>query len=150
MVKFSRIGGEEKKSNLPSTGLIINGAVWVKHLYHVHNKSQTIYFGVLEVILLWKTTLVCHPEDRTFWTRFNRKYFRMWQSARVECNMWCSNMVLTNPHMKPRIEFIINSVHSHLGLRYSLIEVYPSTIVFLNLCIFANLELAKGTPFLKW
>ena len=29
-------------SNLPSTGLIINGAVWVKHLYHVHNESQTI------------------------------------------------------------------------------------------------------------
>ena len=35
---------EKEQSNLPSTGLIINGAVWVKHLYHVHNKSQTIQF----------------------------------------------------------------------------------------------------------
>ena len=33
---------EKEQSNLPSTGLIINGAVWVKHLYHVHDKSQTI------------------------------------------------------------------------------------------------------------
>ena len=33
---------EKEQSNLPSTGLIINGAVWVKLLYDVRNKSQTI------------------------------------------------------------------------------------------------------------
>ena len=25
-------------------------------------------------------------------------------------NMWCSYMVLTNPHMKPRIEFVIKKI----------------------------------------
>ena len=58
---------EKEQSNLPSTGLIINGDVWVKHLCHVHNKSQTIQFWILEAVLLWKTICWCvqsHPEDR--------------------------------------------------------------------------------------
>ena len=50
----SRIGGERTIKSPMATGLIITGAVWVKHLYHVHNKSQTINFEY-EAVLLWKT-----------------------------------------------------------------------------------------------
>ena len=117
MVKLCRIGGEEQ-SHLPSTGLIINGVVWVKHLYHVHNKSHTNYNIILnpwssitsENHICW--CVQSHPEDRGD--------FGQGSTANIsECNnqpelsvynMWCSYMVLTNPHMRPRIEFIIMKI----------------------------------------
>ena len=47
-----------------STGLIIPGAVWVKHFYTVQNKSQ---FLILGAVLLWKTICLgvqSHPKTR--------------------------------------------------------------------------------------
>ena len=49
---------EKEQLSLKSTGLIINGTVWVKNLYIVPNKSQTISFWILEAVLLWKTIYV--------------------------------------------------------------------------------------------
>ena len=48
-------------------GLIEHGAVWVKTLHFVQNKSQTILFWFLEEVLLWKN--IClgvqrHPKDQ--------------------------------------------------------------------------------------
>ena len=96
---------EKEQSNLPSTGLIINRAVRVKHLYHVHNKSQTIQFWILKAVLLWKTIymLVCPKSKENILECNNQLELSVY-------NMWCSYMVLTNPHMKPRIEFIIMKI----------------------------------------
>ena len=66
VVKLSRFGGKQNFS-LTSTGLIINGVVWVKNLYLVPNKSQTISFWILEAVLFWKTICLgvqSHPEDQ--------------------------------------------------------------------------------------
>ena len=54
---------EKEQLDLRSIGLIINGTVWVKNLYLVPNKSQTI----LEAVLLFKTICLgvqSHPEDQ--------------------------------------------------------------------------------------
>ena len=130
---------EKEQSNLPSTGLIINGAVLVKHLCHVHNKSQTIQFWILEAVLLWKTICRCvqsHPEDRGDFEQGSTEHIS-------ECNnhlelsvynMWCFSMVLTNPHMKPIIEFIIMKIFMKIvkicpkSPRFTVIDIYIAHI----------------------
>ena len=95
---------EKEQSNLPSTGLIINGAVWVKQ---GSNGSEYI------------------SEKKKKKKKKNRTRCNTQLELSVY-NMWCSYMVLPNPHMKPRIEFTImkiymkivkKSVQSHPGLR---------------------------------
>ena len=106
---------EKEQLNLTSTGLIINGTVWVKNLYLVPNKSQTISFWILEAILLWITICLgvqSHPKDQGD--------FGQGLAVNIsECNnrlelsvynMCCSYMALTNPHMKHWIQFIIMKI----------------------------------------
>ena len=93
---------------------------WVNNLYLVPNKSQTISFVILEAVLLWKTIymFVCPKSPRRpgwVWTRFNSKGLTViWEcNNQLELsvyNMCCSDMVLTNPHVKPWIQFIIMKI----------------------------------------
>ena len=59
---------DKEQWNITSAGLMISGAVWVKNLHLVQNKSQTLSFWILEVVLLWKIILCLgiqsHPEDQ--------------------------------------------------------------------------------------
>ena len=106
---------EKEQVNLTSTSLIINGTVWVNNLYLVPNKSQTISFWILEAVLLWKTICLgvqSHPADQgdfgqgltvNIWECDNQLEFSVY-------NMCCSYMVLTNPYVKPWIQFIIMKI----------------------------------------
>ena len=108
---------EKEQSNLPSTGLIINGAVWVKHLYHVSIIShrqynfeslKQYYFGKLYIC--W--CVQSHPEDRGDFGQGSKENISECnnQLELSVYNMWCSYMVLTKPHMKPGIQFIIMKI----------------------------------------
>ena len=126
---------EKEQSNLPSTGLIINGAVWVKHLYHVHNiVTDDIILNpqcsiTLENHICW--CVQSHPEDRGDFGQGSTENIS-------ECNnllelsvynMWCSNMVLTNAHMKFRIEFIIMKIFMNI------VQICPKSPRFTVLCL---------------
>ena len=104
---------EKEQLNPTSTGLIRNGAVWVENLYLVPNKSQTILFWILEVVLFWKTIIIY-----VWVSKVTQKPGWFGQGLTVniwECNnqlelsvynMCCSYMVLTSPNINPWIQFI--------------------------------------------
>ena len=112
---------EKEQLNLTSTGLIINGTVWVKNLYlsqisHKQSNFESLrqyYFG--KTYIFWGVQIVSTRRPGWFWTRFNiSKYLRNpcnnHQLQLSVYNMCCSYMVLTNPHVKPWIQFIIMKI----------------------------------------
>ena len=96
---------EKEQSNLTSTGLIINGAVWVKYLNVLkrQNKSHTISFGILKAVLLWKTIWLgvqSHPEDWCDVEQGSTVHISECNNQlELELSMCCSYtcMVFTNP-----------------------------------------------------
>ena len=58
---------EKEQLNLTSTGLMINGTVWVNNIYLVPNKSQTSHFESLRQYYYGKPLCLgvqSHPEDQ--------------------------------------------------------------------------------------
>ena len=113
VVKLSRIGGERTiKSPINRFN---NKWGCLGQTFHVHIKSQTIQFWILEAVLLWKTICWCvqsHPEDRGDFGHGSKENISECnnQLELSVYNMWCSYMVLTKPHMKPGIQFIIMKI----------------------------------------
>ena len=80
----------------------------ISHRRYNFESSMQYYFG--KPYICW--CVQSHPEDRGDFGQGSTENIS-------ECNnllelsvynMWCSNMVLTNPHMKFRIEFIIMKI----------------------------------------
>ena len=84
----------------------------ISHRWYNFESSMQYYFG--KPYICW--CVQSHPKDRGDFGQGSTEKIS-------ECNnllelgvynMWCSNMVLTNPHMKFRIEFIIMKIFMKL------------------------------------
>ena len=107
---------EKEQFNLTSTGLIINGAVWFKayilsQISHrqSHFESLKQYYSGKPYICLGVQS---HPEDQGDFEQGSTLNISE-SNNQLELstyNMCCSYMVLTNPHMKHWIQFIIMKI----------------------------------------
>ena len=106
----SGFGGKEQ-SNPTSTGLMI---VWVKNVYLVQNKSQTLSLWITEVVL---ENHIClgvqsHPEDQGDFEQGVQHYIFQNVTITVEY-ICCIYMVLTKPHKKHEFNYHYEDIYDN-------------------------------------